>query len=159
MPRPHPVRNTLLTLFSLLPLLAYGAEPAPAKKTEPAAPSIQDCINTYDASRATKTPTGHQFWFCGRDLAGGQTIKMSVVGPRLAIHAPHRHAEDEFYYILEGKAEIFLNGETRVIGPDSTFYCPSNSLHGIKNATDGQLRYLVIKRYNPDNPNAAPTKS
>ena len=72
---------------------------------------------------------------------------MSVVGPHAATHAPHKHAEDEFFFVLEGTAEVILNGETRVVRPYTSFYCPPDSLHGIRNPGDTELKYLVIKKY------------
>ena len=72
--------------------------------------------------------------------------EMSVVGPRLAAHAPHKHLEDEVIFVLEGTAELLLAGQTRVVGPLSSLYCPSNVEHGIKNAGDAELKYLIIKR-------------
>jgi quercetin dioxygenase-like cupin family protein len=40
-----------------------------------------------------------------------------VVRPHLATHAPHHHPEDEFFFILEGTAEVYLEGQWRTVGP------------------------------------------
>jgi mannose-6-phosphate isomerase-like protein (cupin superfamily) len=148
-----------LTLLAAFASLSLAAENNDTKTSAGKFPSLAQCVSHLDLTRATKTPTGCQFWFVGRDLANGKTLKMSVVEPHKAIHAPHHHVEDEFYFILEGTAEFYLNGERSTGGPNTSFYCPSNSEHGISNAGDTELRYLVIKQYNPDNPNAAPTRS
>ena len=137
-------------------LAADGAAAAPVP---PKFPSIAECVSPLKPERAVKTAVGWQFWFVGRDLADGQTLKLSVVAPHSATHPPHHHAEDEFFFVLSGQAEFYLNGETAVGGPNTSFYCPPNSEHGIRNIGDTELRYLVIKRYRPDNPNAAPTRS
>ncbi len=42
-------------------------------------------------------------------------------------------------------AEFHLNGKTKTVEKRSTFYCPPNSIHGIKNVGDTELKYLVIK--------------
>jgi quercetin dioxygenase-like cupin family protein len=49
--------------------------------------------------------------------------------------------------VLEGTAEFFLDGKTKVAGANSSFYCPSNVQHGIRNVGDTELKYLVIKKY------------
>ena len=72
---------------------------------------------------------------------------MSVVRPHDATHPPHAHPEDEFFFVLEGRAEFFLDGHTRVVSPYTSLYCPPNVEHGIRNAGDGELKYLVIKKY------------
>jgi quercetin dioxygenase-like cupin family protein len=82
-----------------------------------------------------------------KDFLDGRTLKMSVVKPHEATHPPHKHAEDEFFFVLEGKAEFYLDGKTKVAEPYASFYCPSNSEHGIRNAGDTILKYLVIKKY------------
>ena len=98
-------------------------------------------------ARIESTAVGYQYWFVDKEFLDGRTLKMSVVAPKKATHAPHRHPEDEIFFVLEGKAEFYLNGQTKVAGPNTSFYCPSNSEHGIRNAGDGALKYLVIKKY------------
>jgi mannose-6-phosphate isomerase-like protein (cupin superfamily) len=109
--------------------------------------TIDNCVNTFDPSKVESTKVGFQYWFADKSFLDGRTLKMSVVKPREATHAPHRHTEDEFFFVLEGTAEFFLNGKTRTAGPYTSFYCPPNSEHGIRNAGDTELKYLVIKKY------------
>ena len=72
---------------------------------------------------------------------------MSVVAPHKGTHAPHKHAEDEFFFVLEGQAEFYLDGKTKITGSYTSFYCPSWVEHGIRNVGDTELKYLVIKKY------------
>ncbi len=109
--------------------------------------SLRNCLNEFSMDKIEKTEAGYQYWFVDRTLADGKTLKMSVVKPHEATHAPHSHPEDEFFFVLEGNAEFFLNGRTKVAGPYTSFFCPSNSLHGIRNVGNTTLKYLVIKKY------------
>jgi mannose-6-phosphate isomerase-like protein (cupin superfamily) len=68
---------------------------------------------------------GYQYWFADKNYLDGRTIKLSVVAPHSATHASHTHTEDKFFFVLEGSAEFFLNGETKTVGPMTGFYCPS----------------------------------
>ena len=62
----------------------------------------------------------------------------------------HKHdEEDEFFFVLEGQAEFYLDGERRTVGPQTSLYAPSWHEHGIRNTGDTELRYLVIKKYPP----------
>jgi quercetin dioxygenase-like cupin family protein len=72
---------------------------------------------------------------------------MSVVKPHSATHAPHSHPEEEFFFVLEGKVEFYLNGQRKVVGPFSSLYCPPNAEHGIRNVGDSEAKYLVIRKY------------
>ena len=109
--------------------------------------TIDSCVNGFSMARIESTKAGYQYWFVNRHFLDGRTIKLSVVRPHGATHQPHAHPEDEFFFVLEGTAEFHLAGETRMAGPYTSFYCPSNVLHGILNAGDKELKYLVIKKY------------
>lgn len=109
--------------------------------------TIENCVNVFDDAKTVKTEVGFQYWFADKNFAEGKTLKMSVVAPHKATHAPHSHVEDEFFYVLEGTAEFYLNGKTKTGGANTSFYCPSYSEHGIRNVGDTELKYLVIKKY------------
>lgn len=109
--------------------------------------TIENCVREFSMDKTIKTEAGYQFWFVDRDFLDGRTLKMSVVAPETQTHPPHKHLEDEFFYVLEGTAEFYLDGQTKVAGPNTSFYCPPNIEHGIRNAGSTELKYLVIKKY------------
>ncbi len=109
--------------------------------------TIDNCVNTFTPGKIESTKVGYQYWFADKNFLDGRTLKLSVVKPREATHPPHRHTEDEFFFVIEGTAEFFLDGKTRTAGPLTSFYCPPNQEHGIRNAGDSVLKYLVIKKY------------
>jgi len=137
--------NKLITIFLLyttLPLFAqYSTDSTQNKFT------IENCVREFDPNNVDSTKVGYQFWFVDKEFLDGRTLKMSVVNPHAATHAPHSHAEDEFFFVLKGTAEFYLNGETKVAKAYASFYCPPNSMHGIRNVGDTELKYLVIKKY------------
>lgn len=104
-------------------------------------------INEFESANIESTKVGYQYWFIGKDMLDGRTLKMSVVAPHSATHAPHRHPEDEMFFVLEGTAELYLDGARKIVKPYASFYCPPNSEHGIRNVGDTVLKYLVIKKY------------
>ena len=109
--------------------------------------TIENSVNEFDMKKVEQTQAGYQYWFADKEFIDGRTLKLSVVAPGKATHAPHRHPEDEFFFVLEGKAEFYLDGKTRTVGPYTSLYCPSNQEHGIRNAGDVTLKYLVLKKY------------
>jgi len=138
------------TLLSACFLTNFASAQDPAKKSLPGDKkyTIENCINRFDSLKSTKTSVGYQYWFIGQKfLDDGLTVKMSVVGPKQATHAPHKHPGDEIFYVLEGSAQFFLDGKTTTGGPNTSFYCPENSEHGISNAGSTELKYLVIRKY------------
>ena len=142
--------NIPLTLFLAFFILKYASAQEPVQKAFPGGKkyTIENCINKLDTSKAVKTSVGYQYWFIGQKfLDDGLTVKMSVVGPKQATHAPHRHAGDEIFFVLEGTAQFYLDGKTTTGGANTSFYCPENSEHGISNAGNTELKYLVIRKY------------
>lgn len=109
--------------------------------------TIENCVNQFDMDKTVKTNTGYQYWFADKDFIDGRTIKMSVVAPMKSTHEPHKHLEDEFFYILEGTAKFFLDGKSVIVGSNTSLYCPSMVMHGISNVGETELKYLVIKKY------------
>lgn len=141
----------ILTLLLVTVFLKITSAQEPVKKTlsEGKKYTFENCINRLNVDQAVKTQAGYQYWFIGQKfLEDGLTVKMSVVAPGQSTHAPHRHAEDEIFFILEGTAQFYLDGKTTTAGPFTSFYCPSNIEHGISNAGVTELKYLVIKKYN-----------
>jgi quercetin dioxygenase-like cupin family protein len=138
----------LLTIF-LFALLNFSVAQNSLKSVSEAKNySIENCINKFDQAKAVKTSVGYQYWFIEQNfLADGQTVKMSVVAPNKATHAPHKHEGDEIFFVLEGTAQFYLDGKTTTGGAYSTFYCPVGSEHGISNAGSTELKYLVIRKY------------
>lgn len=108
---------------------------------------IDNCVNIFNSEKIESTKVGFQYWFVDKEFLDGRTIKMSVVKPHSATHPPHKHEEDEFFFVFEGKAEFYLEGKTKQVEGFASFYCPSNAEHGIKNIGDKELKYLVIKKY------------
>jgi mannose-6-phosphate isomerase-like protein (cupin superfamily) len=141
--------------FQLIPIIIFGnalfsqnrAENEKKSDSTEVKYSIDNCINTFNMDKIDSTKAGYQYWFVDKNFVDGKTLKMSVVRPHQATHPPHKHIEDEFYFILEGVAEVYLNGIWKLVKPYTSFYCPSNIEHGIRNPGDKELKYLVIKKY------------
>jgi len=113
--------------------------------------TIENCVNQFSVDKTVETSVGYQYWFADKDFIDGRTLKMSVVAPNKSTHKPHKHIEDEFFFVLEGTANFYLDGKTVKVGPYTSLYCPSMQMHGISNAGDTQLKYLVIKKYQKNN--------
>jgi mannose-6-phosphate isomerase-like protein (cupin superfamily) len=141
----------LTQLFILLLVLLTGsniiAQLKESNKFDSTNYTIKNCINEFLMDGIENTKVGYQYWFANRNFLDGRTIKLSVVRSHSATHPPHKHSEDEFFFILEGTAGFYLNGETETAGPMTSFYGPSFSEHGIRNIGDTELKYLVIKKY------------
>jgi len=145
-----PMKKIPLIYVLVVLTIHFAGAQEPVQKTSIAVEkyTFENCINSLDTAKAVKTAVGYQYWFIPREfLADGLTVKMSVVGPDQATHAPHKHPGDEIFFVLEGTARFYLNGQSTTGSAYSTFYCPEDSEHGISNDGNTTLKYLVIRKY------------
>ncbi|TDW48057.1 cupin domain [Flavobacterium sp. 270] len=138
--------TTLKTTIAIVFFQQIAFSQEVKKETAATKYTIENCVNHFDLEKATKTKAGYQYWFGDKNFTQENTLKMSIVEPGKSTHALHHHPEEEFFYILEGSASFFLDGKTVVVGPNTSLYCPPNAEHGISNAGNTDLKYLVIKK-------------
>lgn len=143
------MKSKYFLILSVLILFAFSVNiQAQTEKQQPVKKyTIDNCVNEFNPGKTEPTKVGFQYWFADKNFADGKTVKLSVVAPHSATHPPHKHAEDEFFFVLEGTAEFYLDGKTKTVGAMTSLYCPSDVEHGIRNVGDSELKYLVIKKY------------
>jgi quercetin dioxygenase-like cupin family protein len=56
----------------------------------------------------------------------------------------HNHEQEEVYYILKGKGEMNVEGETQVLEAVSAVYIPPNTSHALKNIGAEALHMLFV---------------
>lgn len=76
----------------------------------------------------------------------------SEVEPNLAVtwvtiapggrQIPHHHAPEQVYVIVQGKGEMQVGAETRLVAVGDLVYIPSDFEHGIVNTGEGELVYI-----------------
>ena len=141
------IKTVIVIVFLMTVQIVKAQEKKKSANVQEKQFTIENCVNEYSEEKSDETKSGHRFWFADKDFIDGRTLKLSAVKPHGATHPPHKHEVDEFFFILEGKAKFYLDGKTKVVGPYTSLYCPSNVEHGISNAGDTELKYLVIKKY------------
>jgi len=56
----------------------------------------------------------------------------------------HKLKSSEIYYILEGKGEMYIDGEKKIVEKGCLIYIPPNSVQKIKNIGNDELSFLCI---------------
>lgn len=52
----------------------------------------------------------------------------------------HLHAVEEVLEVMEGEAEVYLRGESRIVKPNQSVLIPAGAKHGFKNIGTGILK-------------------
>lgn len=128
--------------------------PGPVKESEKAkgpSPYVLDC-KTQGRRKPFHYP-GDNETFCEdfrlTDLVGlknlGITYNYLPRGTRSSFPHAHTH-EEEFAYVIKGHPTVWLDGFTRIIGPDEfAAFLPNTGLaHTLINDTDEEVIYLCI---------------
>ena len=91
-------------------------------------------------------PWGPHDWLCRPDIVEAEKLLVVRVNmPPGQAHEFHRHPEmEEVIYIVEGKAEQWVDREMRILGPGDSAHIPMNMVHGTYNAGDTTLVLLAI---------------
>jgi putative hydrolase of the HAD superfamily len=71
-------------------------------------------------------------------------VHISAVPPGSSSHPPHTHDAVEAFYIFEGRASVLVEGEHHELGPNEVMILDASRPHGMSNAGDTTLRYMVI---------------
>ena len=103
-------------------------------------------VPQHDWASATR---GNVRWW---ELIGGDTMPTSemVVGiaevPVGAGRPPrgHTHEPAEVYYIVSGRGEVLVEGETYALTPGDAVWIPPNAEHVAYNVGDEPLRLLYV---------------
>lgn len=73
--------------------------------------------------------------------------------------ARHTHPGDEISYILEGEAELLVDGEPpRVIKAGEAFVVPAGKVHGARNTAGAVLRFVGVYVVDKGKPLATPAR-
>lgn len=71
-----------------------------------------------------------------------QSLAEATLPPGGATERHYHVVSEEFYYILSGKGEMELSGETRSVGPGDAILIPKGQWHQITASSDAELKLL-----------------
>ncbi|MBL9115085.1 MAG: cupin domain-containing protein [Verrucomicrobiaceae bacterium] len=80
----------------------------------------------------------------GSEVSGGKFTMFTDCTPPQMGPPPHFHTtEDEWWYVLEGKAEFFDGENWIAVAPGGAVFSPMNSLHSFRNVGDTTLKNIT----------------
>jgi quercetin dioxygenase-like cupin family protein len=110
--------------------------------------SMRDALRFVTASDAIveASPWGAHDWLCRPGLTDAKALQLVRVNmPPGKGHAFHRHpAMEEIIYVVSGRAEQWVDRESRGLGPGEIAHIPADVVHGTYNAGTDTLVFLAI---------------
>lgn len=84
--------------------------------------------------------------FFGADRAPTEAMSagLAELAPRGGRLAPHRHAQPEIYYIVEGAGIVTVAGVETPVAAGAAVFIPGDAEHGIRNDGDSALRFFYV---------------
>lgn len=113
------------------------------KKKEP----YYKIFSEYD-----KIPNGNgwSYWYIPTEVADTLNIKVSELNKVMASHEPHQHDHHEYFLILEGDVNCYMNGEETLLHPGDGFMCPGESMHALRRTSaDQPASYMMFTLETP----------
>jgi quercetin dioxygenase-like cupin family protein len=103
-------------------------------------------IIPWDDARKKAHANGFAMPFVNSECGARQlAMHVSVIAPGRAAHDPHAHDGEEVIFVLEGTAEIRMGDEVQTVGANTAVFCPPHVLHGIRNAGETPIRYMILR--------------
>jgi mannose-6-phosphate isomerase-like protein (cupin superfamily) len=131
-------------------LLAVTFVPAPpgGEAPPPAAPKrLATKVLRRDEATASRDAWGEfRRYFDGegataKDLLAG----VAAVKPGQALHEAHRHAEEEFLYIVEGSGTWSVEGKDLPLKKGDVLYVEPWAMHGCRNTGQEEMVFFVAR--------------
>jgi quercetin dioxygenase-like cupin family protein len=121
-----------------------AAEPAPAAPTAALSSPFPPVITVPEDARTLRVMADTVRVLVSGGQTGGAYAVLEIVSPAGSGPPPHLHAdEDEIFYVLEGKVEVFDGDKKYLAGPGSVAVLPRGRVHGYRNAGNEPLRMLL----------------
>lgn len=135
-------------LTALLPTL-LTAQAAAQKTSAPSGGVLPSKCYQYDELPVKMNPENgaeSRQVFRGETHGGFEiACHMTKLMPGTSPHAPHRHVNEEIFFLREGTVELTVEGKSSRIGSGGIAYIASNELHGAKNVGDVPAQYFILE--------------
>lgn len=104
--------------------------------------TFDDCHNPVENYKKT---INKEFILLDKKFADGLQIIMNQLSKDDSISNHNNQLLQQIaIYIIEGEAEVSLNGQKAIIKNDNTFYCPKKARYSLKNTGKEPLIFLSI---------------
>lgn len=104
-------------------------------------------VSAAQSSLAEQAAWGefHAYYEGATSQTPAMLVGIADIKPGQENHAPHKHADEEFLYVVAGDGTWTLGDKTQPAHAGDVLYAAPGVLHGIKNSSDKPLKWMVVK--------------
>jgi quercetin dioxygenase-like cupin family protein len=102
-------------------------------------------VQLADAVRV-QSPWTLEEWLCRSDIVNNEHLMLvrANMEPRRS-HPFHKHpTREEIIFVISGRAEQWVGGESRILLPGEMAFIPMGEVHGTYNPFDEKLVFLAM---------------
>lgn len=83
------------------------------------------------------------FMLTGEETGGRYTMFLSEAAPGCGPPLHWHEVDDEWFFVLDGKAEFYKEGEWTEVPPGTAVFIPHGCIHSFRNAGDTPLKQII----------------
>jgi quercetin dioxygenase-like cupin family protein len=126
----------------MLPALAAGQTPTAQQAAILPGKVYHSAQIPYNGDEKKKA---RRFFYGAEHTGFNLECHETVLGPGVETHPPHSHPHEEIIIVVEGTAEVSMDGKTDTVEAGSVIHYEPDKLHNLRNIGATPCRYYVIE--------------
>jgi len=113
----------------------------------PGATKAGDGRFLFDLAKLARMPVGGVYSTAEGPVVEGERMQVGLITIRRGTAAqPHSHPNEQWTYVLKGKARVSVAGQPEALASAGTLiYAPANVMHSVEALPDEDLVFFTVK--------------
>ncbi len=101
----------------------------------------------FDFAQLAPMPVGPGYSSAEGPVVEGERMQVGLITlKRGTASRPHSHPNEQWSYVLKGKARVWIGGEPQTLAsPGILIYAPANVVHSVEVLPDEDLVFFTVK--------------
>jgi quercetin dioxygenase-like cupin family protein len=113
----------------------------------PGATKAGDGRFVFDLARLARIKVGEGYSPAEGPVVEGERMQVGLITiPRGTVSQPHSHPNEQWTYVLKGRARVFIAGQPETLAfPGTLIYAPADVVHSVEALPDEDLVFFTVK--------------
>jgi len=101
----------------------------------------------FDLARLKSIKVGEGYSPAEGPVVEGERMQVGLITIRRGtVSHPHSHPNEQWTYVLKGKARVFIAGQPEtMVSPGTLIYAPANVVHSVEALPEEDLVFFTVK--------------